>query len=110
MRSYFMNYVTLIHPFEVNINQEQEFLNAWNIVDKYMTEQKGFIKTKLYRSLSDPNAASVSFTNVAVWQSSELFMEAISQERFKLISREVLTFSSGPKLYQVFYQAKAEKY
>ena len=102
-----MTHVTLIHPFEVKTNQEEAFLKAWHSVDDYMTKQKGFIETKLYRSLNNPNADSISFTNVALWENSESFMAAINQETFKLISKEVLTFSCGPKLYQAFYEAKA---
>jgi len=97
-----MEHMTLIHPFQVNAEQEQHFLDCWKKVDEYMKKQKGFISTSLYRGLSHPKLAAFSFINVALWENNEAFQLAVSNDNFMLLAKEVLTFSRGPGLYNLF--------
>jgi heme oxygenase (mycobilin-producing) len=95
-----MKPIVLIHPFQVNAGQEEEFLTAWKAVDQYMKKQNGFIETKLHRSLNYNNLTTFSFVNIAHWESAEAFRTAISNDNFLLLAKDVLSFSRGPGLYK----------
>lgn len=97
-----MKHMTLIHPFQVGTEHEQDFLNAWKKVDAYMKNQKGFIETTLYRGLAHPKLTAFSFVNVALWENTESFHAATSNDNFMLLAKEVLAFSRGPALYEAF--------
>lgn len=97
-----MEPIVLIHPFKVSDEQEQEFLTAWQTVDHYMKKQKGFIQTKLHRSLNYNSLTAFSFVNIALWESVELFHAAISSKNFASLAKDVLRFSGGPGLYENF--------
>jgi heme oxygenase (mycobilin-producing) len=97
-----MKYITLIHPFKVDAQQEQVFLNAWKSVDQYMQKQKGFIETKLHRSLNIDGLTTFSFVNIAFWENVESFHAAIRNDDFTLMVSDVLKFSCGPGLYEDF--------
>lgn len=97
-----MEHMTLIHPFQVTAEQEQHFLKSWKKVDEYMKKQKGFISTSLYRGLNHPELTAFSFINVALWENNDAFQLAVNNDNFMLLAKEVLTFSRGPGLYNLF--------
>lgn len=97
-----MKPMTLIHPFQLSAEQEQHFLESWKKVDDYMKKQKGFISTTLYRGLSHPKLTTFSFINVALWENADAFQLAVNNDQFMLLAKEVLTFSRGPGIYNVF--------
>lgn len=103
-----MNTVTLINPFQVNTDQEQVFFNAWKAVHEYMKQQPGFIETKLHRSLDNDGTNQIYFINIAIWESKEAFLAVVRSTEFQTLSKAVLTFSLGPKLYEVFYEDRKE--
>jgi heme-degrading monooxygenase HmoA len=95
-----MKPIVLIHPFQVETHQEQEFLNAWKQVDYYMQNQAGFIETSLHKALSD-GLKAFSFVNIAHWESADAFFNAVKNPDFQLLSKHVLNFSKGPGLYEI---------
>lgn len=97
-----MKPMTLIHHFQANSGQEEIFFNAWKTVHQYMEKQKGFIETKLHRSLNHDDLTKCSFVNIAFWESLESFRTAIDNDKFILLAKDVLRFSRGYELYEVF--------
>lgn len=93
-----MDYVTLINPFEVPVDKEDQFLERWNAAADYLRQQEGFVSTRLHRSL-DPGA-TFRFVNVALWESAEHFRQAISTPEAQELTKD-MPFSSYPALYQV---------
>ena len=93
-----MDYVTLINPFEVPVDKEDQFLERWNAAADYLRQQEGFVSTRLHRSL-DPEA-TFRFVNVALWESAEHFRQAISTPEAQELTKN-MPFSSYPALYQV---------
>ena len=93
-----MDYVTLINPFEVPVDKEDQFLERWNAAADYLRQQEGFVSTRLHRSL-DPEA-TFRFVNVALWESAEHFRQAISTPEAQELTKD-MPFSSYPALYHV---------
>ncbi len=96
-----MKPIVLIHPFQVVAERENEFLNAWKTVDQYMKKQSGFIETKLHRSLNYNDLTNFSFVNIALWESSDAFRTAISNDNFIFLAKRVLEYSRSPGLYEI---------
>ena len=93
-----MDYVTLINPFEVPVDKEDQFLERWNVAADYLRQQEGFVSTRLHRSLAPE--ATFRFVNVALWESAEHFRQAISTPEAQELTKD-MPFSSYPALYQV---------
>ena len=93
-----MDDVTLINPFDVPLDKEDQFLERWNAAADYLRQQEGFVSTRLHRSL-DPEA-TFRFVNVALWESAEHFRQAISTPEAQELTKN-MPFSSYPALYQV---------
>ena len=89
--------VVLINPFEVRLEDADEFLHSWGAAAEYMKRQPGFIRTSLHRALA-PNAR-FGFINVAEWESPEHFMNAIQSPEFQKIAAG--SPPSFPALYEV---------
>lgn len=94
-----MTAITLIHPFQVSQENEKKFLQAWAKVDQYMQKQNGFIETRLHRSLNIANLTTFSFVNIALWESVASFGDAVKNDEFSNLAKEVLIYSCGPALY-----------
>lgn len=97
-----MQPIYLIHPFQVNSDRINDFLNAWEIVDQYMKKQRGFLETKLHRALNYNDLPAFNFINIATWENANAFRNAISNNNFKSLAKHVLEFSRGPGLYEIF--------
>ena len=65
--------VILINKFNVNSNEVDQFLKAWEEDATKFKEQKGFISTQLHRGIGK----STVFINYAVWESLKHFKEAV---------------------------------
>jgi heme-degrading monooxygenase HmoA len=61
--------IILINKIDVNPNNIDQFLKAWENDAAIMKQQPGFISAQLYRGI----AGSRTFINYAVWESSENF-------------------------------------
>jgi heme-degrading monooxygenase HmoA len=90
--------VVLINPFEVPPGQEEEFLQGWETVRDFMQRQKGYVSTRLHRSL-DPTAR-FRFANVAEWESAADFQAVLRHPEFVQL-RNATPFAHYPALYEV---------
>ncbi|MBI3797267.1 MAG: antibiotic biosynthesis monooxygenase [Deltaproteobacteria bacterium] len=90
--------VVLINAFEVPVGKEEEFLQGWEAARDCMQRQKGYVATRLHRSL-DP-AARFRFINVAEWATPADFQAALGHPEFVKL-REATPFVHYPSLYEV---------
>ena len=90
--------VVLINPFEVPQENEAEFLTGWETARDFMQRQKGYVSTRLHRSL-DPTAR-FRFINLAEWASAADFQAAVYHPAFVQL-RNATPFAHYPALYEV---------
>ena len=90
--------VVLINPFEVPEGKEEEFLTGWEAARDFMQRQKGYVSTRLHRSL-DPKAR-FRFINVAEWATAADFQAALNHPDFVKL-RAATPFAHYPSLYEV---------
>jgi heme oxygenase (mycobilin-producing) len=93
-----MNPVVLINPFEVPVEEGDEFLARWREAADYLRRQEGFISARMHQSLKPK--AKFRFVNVAEWESAEHFQRAVSQPGFRELAGGI-PFSNFPALYRV---------
>jgi heme oxygenase (mycobilin-producing) len=67
----------LINAFEVPEGEDEVFLAGWERTRELLSAQKGYISTRLHRSLRPD--ADFRFVNVARWDSPQAFQAAMSQ-------------------------------
>jgi heme-degrading monooxygenase HmoA len=90
--------VILINPFEVpEGTDDEEFLRGWERAADYMSQQPGFLSSRLHRALRPD--ARFRFINVAEWSSPQEFQAAVSSEQFREIAKGAAPGSPG--LYEV---------
>jgi heme-degrading monooxygenase HmoA len=89
--------VILINPFEVPAGDDESFLTGWNRARELLATQRGYLGTRLHRSLA---AASFRFVNIARWSSPLMFSKAVQRPEFQDVAAAI-TFPSHPALYQV---------
>jgi heme oxygenase (mycobilin-producing) len=92
--------VILINPFEVPTGDDEAFLTGWERARELLATQRGYLGTRLHRSLA---AASFRFVNIARWSSPLMFSRAVQRPEFQEAAA-ALTFASHPALYQVVAQ------
>jgi len=73
--------IVLINSFEVPAGQEEAFLRFWEASRDFLSNQEGYVSTRLHRSLAPD--AEFRFVNVARWQSAQAFRIATSQPEFR---------------------------
>ena len=88
--------VVLINFFEVPAGEDERFLAAWGHARELLAEQRGYLGTRLHRSLTP---ADFRFVNVARWSSPLAFSRAIGGP--ELQPALAVPFASHPALYQV---------
>jgi heme-degrading monooxygenase HmoA len=88
--------VILINPFEVPTGDDEAFLTGWESARELLATQRGYLGTRLHRSLA---AASFRFVNIARWSSPLMFSRAVQRPEFQEAAA-ALTFASHPALYQ----------
>jgi heme-degrading monooxygenase HmoA len=86
-----------INPFEVSADDDEGFLAGWGRARERFAAQRGYLGTRLHRSLA---AASFRFVNIARWSSPLAFSRAVQQPEVQEVAA-ALTFRSHPALYQV---------
>jgi heme oxygenase (mycobilin-producing) len=89
--------VILINPFEVAASDDERFLAGWDLVRELLATQRGYLGTRLHRSLA---AASFRFVNIARWSSPLMFSRAVQRPEFQEAAA-AMAFPSHPALYQV---------
>jgi heme-degrading monooxygenase HmoA len=88
--------VVLINPFEVPDDGDERFLAGWDRARQVLAEQRGYLGTRLHRSVA---AADFRFVNVARWSSPLMFARAREDPRFREAA-QAIPFPSHPALYQ----------
>jgi len=89
--------VVLINAFEVPAEADEAFLAGWQTARETLATQRGYLGTRLHRSLG---AADFRFVNVARWSSPLAFSKAVGRPEFRAVA-DALPFPSHPALYQV---------
>jgi heme-degrading monooxygenase HmoA len=90
--------IVLINVFSVPLEREGEFLERWNQHAIALIDQPGFVDTKLHRSLGSD--AQFSFINVARWESTEKFRQAVGRPGFRTLGG-LGDFGSAAALYGI---------
>ena len=91
--------VILINPIEVPKGKEEEALKSWDLRDKYMRQQSGFVSAKLHKTTSPD--AKFHFISYAEWESTEAFMKVIHSEEFKKMLEDE---SNIPPMFPALYE------
>jgi heme oxygenase (mycobilin-producing) len=93
--------VVLINIFQVSPAQEEAFVAAWKEAHDHLTQQDGYVSTKLHESLQAD--ARFRFVNVAQWKSAQQYQAAVSTEAFRQIAQRTRANSkeATPALYRV---------
>jgi heme-degrading monooxygenase HmoA len=89
--------VTLINPFEVAEEDDERFLAGWQRVRNVLAAQRGYLGTRLHRSVGP---ADLRFVNCARWSSPLMFFRATQLPQFQQAAA-AMPFPSHPALYLV---------
>jgi heme oxygenase (mycobilin-producing) len=89
--------VILINLFEVAPSDDERFLAGWDLVRELLASQRGYLGTRLHRSLA---AASFRFVNIARWSSPLMFSRAVQRPESQEAAA-AMAFPSHPALYQI---------
>jgi heme-degrading monooxygenase HmoA len=91
--------VVLINPFEVPADDDDDeaFLAAWKAARDVLAANRGYLGTRLHRSLGP---ADFRFVNVARWSSPLMFSRGVSRPDFQQAAAAV-NRPAHPALYQV---------
>lgn len=88
-----------INCIEVPEGRDDEFLEGWRTVHRYMQKQDGYISTRLHKSLKPD--ADFRYVNIAKFKNPPSFLKAISTEEFKELTAGD-PFKRTFSLYEVF--------
>jgi len=91
--------VVLINVFEVPDGQEEQVVAAWEKARDFLSNQPGYVSTRLHQSL-DPEAR-FSLINVAKWENPEAFQAAIANMNQANIFPEIDGLNYTPALYNI---------
>lgn len=89
--------VILIEPFEVAAKEDERFLTGWERAHAVLATQRGYLGTRLHRSVA---AGDPRFVSVARWSSPLAFFRALQQPDFQEAAAP-MPYTSHPALYQV---------
>jgi heme-degrading monooxygenase HmoA len=89
--------VILINTFNVDPEEAEQLLKAWQEDAAFMKQQPGFISTQLHRGI----AGSSVFINYAVWESVADFKRAFNQPEFQAhLQKYPPSTSTSPHLFR----------
>lgn len=91
--------IILINPFTVPKDKLDEAIASWEKGRDSLSQQPGYISTKLHRSLS-PDAQYL-LINVAEWETTEQFKAAIAAMRANSKFPPVEGVIPAPALYEI---------
>jgi heme oxygenase (mycobilin-producing) len=89
--------VILINAFEVPAEADEPFVAAWHQARDLLAAQRGYLGTRLHRSLGP---ADFRFVNIARWSSPLAFSKAGGRPEFERAA-SAMPFGSHPALYEV---------
>ena len=87
--------VVLIDPFAVPDGADEAFLAAWDRARGALAGQRGYLGTRLHRSLGP---ADFRFVDLTRWSSPLMFARATARPEFRELAG-TLPFASHPALY-----------
>lgn len=91
--------VTVIVAYQVNTEDVERFMNAWDKAQAHLKKQKGFVSTTLYRAESaNPY---FRFVNVAEWQDADHFRSATQNAHFIEASGQLAPYPLYASVYEV---------
>jgi heme oxygenase (mycobilin-producing) len=88
--------VTLINLFEVEPEQDEQFIAGWQTARDQLSRRPGYLDTTLHRAINDD--VDFRFVNVAHWASADALQTAITDSAFRATAR--LPYPAHPALYQ----------
>jgi heme-degrading monooxygenase HmoA len=89
--------VTLIDPFEVPAGEDAPFLAGWERARAALADQRGYLGTRLHRSVGD---SDFRFVDLARWSSPLMFARATARPEFGEAAAR-LPYGGHPALYSV---------
>jgi heme-degrading monooxygenase HmoA len=89
--------VTLVNPFEVPDGEDEGFLAGWERARAALADQRGYLGTRLHRSVGD---SDFRFVNLARWSSPLMYARATQRPEFRAAAN-ALRFPAHPALYSV---------
>lgn len=90
--------VVLINPFEVPNEHDERFLVGWDRARDVLARQRGYLGTRLHRSLGP---ADLRFVDIARWSSPLMFAKALARPDFRQQAAQAMPYASHLALYQV---------
>lgn len=72
--------MTLVDVIYVDPEQRDSYARMWSDARSYMEDKSGFVDANLYRVFDDANP--VKFVNIAVWQNTQMFFDALNTPEF----------------------------
>ncbi len=89
--------VTLVNPFEVPAGEDERFIAGWERARAALADQRGYLGTRLHRSVDDSH---LRFVDVTRWSSPLMFARATQRPEFRAAA-DALPFPAHPALYSV---------
>jgi heme-degrading monooxygenase HmoA len=89
--------VVLVNPFEVPAGEGEPFVAAWQRVREVFAAQRGYLGTRLHRSVG---GADFRYVNVARWSSPLMFARALKRPDFQRVDAG-MRWPCHPALYSV---------
>jgi hypothetical protein len=87
--------VVRVELFEVPGGEDERFLAAWERMRAALAQQRGYLGTRLYRSVSP---AEFRFVDITRWSSPLMVARALARDDVK-DAIDALAFASHPALY-----------
>jgi heme-degrading monooxygenase HmoA len=88
--------VTLINLFEVEPDEDEQFIAGWQAAREQLNRRPGYLDTTLHRAIQPD--VDFRFVNVAHWASADAFQAAITNRAFRAVAH--LPYPGNPSLYQ----------
>ena len=90
---------TVIVAYEVNAEDVDKFVNAWEKAQHHLKKQPGFVSTSLYQAESaNPH---FRFVNVAQWEDADQFRAATQSTKFHEASGSLAAYPLYASVYTV---------
>src|SRR5947209_4515030 len=91
--------VTVIVAYQVNAEDVDRFMDAWEKAQAHLKKQKGFVSTTLYRAESaNPY---FRFVNIGCWQDADHFRAATQNSKFQEASGRLAPYPLYASVYEV---------
>lgn len=99
--------IVFVNCFEVPAGAEAEFFERWEVVNRFMRTQPGYVSHVLYRAKAPDTR--FRFVNTAVWESAEALKTAHGPKFRELVSGpEWERFTSYPGVFEPIHTGSAE--